>query len=187
MVSKGINVQVTTPYAHAQNGKIKCYICTIEDGIQTLLANSKLPLSFWGDAALTYVYLHNRLPTSVLPDDITLYKAMNQTKPNLSHLWVWGCQSFPIIPPKLCTKGGPQHFEAIFAGYEENRIGWCVHDLHGKYFFSRDVICNESVSGHLSPHRGIPVDFTTLPPSSTIFDVETDLFHPIPLAIKPHV
>ena len=52
-------------------------------------------------------------------------------------------------------------------GYEENRI---VRDLHGKYFFSRDVIFNKMVPGYLSPCRGIPVDFTSLPLPSIIPD-----------------
>ena len=55
------------------------------------------------------------------------------------------------IPPELCSKGGPHHFEAIFVGYEEDRISWHVQDLQGKYHFSRDVIFNESVPGHLAP------------------------------------
>lgn len=60
-------------------------------------------------------------------------------------------------------------------GYEENRIGWWVCDLHGKYFFSRDVIFNESVPGHLSPHCGIPVDIVSLPPSSIIMNDNTTI------------
>ena len=36
-----------------------------------------------------------------------------------------------------------------FVGYEVNCVGWHVHDLHGKYSFSNDVIFNESSSGHL--------------------------------------
>ena len=138
MASKGIDVQITAPYAHAQNGKIERYIRTIEDGIQTLLADSKLPLSFWGDAALTFVYLRNKLPTSTLPDDKTPHEVMHHSKPDLSHLRVWGCQCYPLISPELRTKGGPRRFEAIFVGYEDNRIEWCVRDLHGKYHFSRD-------------------------------------------------
>ena len=186
MVSKGIDVQITAPYAHAQNGKIERYICTIEDGIQTLLADSKLLPSFWGDPALTFVYLRNRLPTSTLPDDITPYKVMNKSKPDLSHLRVWGCQCFPLIPPEQHTKGGPRRYEAIFVGYEENRIGWHVHNLHGKYFFSRDVIFNESVFGHLSPHRGVPVDFASLPSPSTIPNDDPSKTLPVPSTSKPH-
>jgi hypothetical protein len=49
--ARGISMQVTAPYAHAQAGKAERYVRTIEDGIQALLADAKLPPSFWGDAA----------------------------------------------------------------------------------------------------------------------------------------
>ena len=135
LLGRGIAMQVTAPYAHAQAGKAERYVRTIEDGIQTLLADAKLPPSFWGDAALTTQYLRNRLPTSTLPADSTPYEIMYGTKPDLSHLRVWGCQCFPSIPPELRTKGGPRRYEAIFVGYEDNRIGWRVHNLAGKYHF----------------------------------------------------
>ena len=167
-LSRGIAMQVTAPYAHAQAGKAERYVRTIEDGIQTLLADAKLPLSFWGDAAITTQYLCNRLPTSTLPVNTTLFEVMHSTKPDLSHLRVWGCQCFPSIPPELHTKAGPRRYEAIFVGYEENRIGWHVRDLAGKYHFSRDIVFNETTPGHLSPTCGLPTDHTLLPSPSLI-------------------
>jgi hypothetical protein len=171
----GLHDSTWTPLDSSWNrwGSVKSSIRTIEDGIQTLLADSKLPLSFWGDAALTFVYLRNRLPTSTLPDETTPFEAMKGSKPDLSHLRVWGCQCFPLIPPELRTKGGPRRFEAIFVGYEEDRVGWRVRDLKGKYFFSRDVIFNESIPGHLSPNRGSPIDSSSLPPPSIITNNST--------------
>jgi hypothetical protein len=75
---RGIFVQVTAPYAHEsahqQNGKAERFIRTLEDGMQTLLADSGLPPSFWGWAVLTQQYLRNRLPTSVLPSGITPFE-----------------------------------------------------------------------------------------------------------------
>ena len=56
---KGIIIQAIAPYTHAQNGKAECYIRTLEDGMQTLLADSGLPASFWGDTVLTIQYLRN--------------------------------------------------------------------------------------------------------------------------------
>ena len=126
LTSCGIVMQVTAPYAHSQNGKIKCYVCTLEDGFQTLLADSGLPMSYWGDAVLTMNYIRNRVPMSTLPDNITPYEEMEHAKPNLSHLRIWGCQCFVAIPPELHTKGGPRHFEATFVGYEDNQLGWHV-------------------------------------------------------------
>ena len=57
--SHGIAMQVTAPYVHSQNGKIECFIQTLEDGFQTLLADSGLSISFWGDAVLTVTYIHH--------------------------------------------------------------------------------------------------------------------------------
>ena len=168
LVNRGIAMQVTAPYAHSQAGKAERYVRTIEDGVQSLLADAKLPPSFWGDAALTTQYLRNRLPTSTLPIDKTPYEIMHGVKPDISHLRVWGCQCFPAIPPELRIKGGPRRYEAIFVGYEDNRIGWRVRDLSGKYHFSRDIVFNESTPGHLSPTRGTLINHALLPPPSVL-------------------
>jgi len=69
--SRGIVMQVTAPDAHSQNGKAERFVRTLEDGFQTLLADSGLLMSFWGDAILTMAYIHNHVPTSVLPADTT--------------------------------------------------------------------------------------------------------------------
>jgi hypothetical protein len=79
-------VQAVAPYTHAQNGKIEHYIHTLEDGLQTLLADSGLPTSFWGDAVLTVQYLRNRLPTSALPTDTTPFEVFYKKNPDISHL-----------------------------------------------------------------------------------------------------
>ena len=150
---RGITIQVTAPYAHQQNGKAEQYIRTLEDDMQTLLADSGLPFSFWGWAICTAQYLRNRLPTSVLPAGLTPYERYHGRKPDLSHLCVWGCQCYVLIPPELRSKGGPRRFEGIFIGYDDDRIGWYVCDKKNGVHFSRDVIFNESIPGRLSSPR----------------------------------
>ena len=164
----GNTMQITAPYTHSQNGKAERFIQTIEDGAQTLLADAKLTMSFWGDATLTMNYLCNRAPTVALPSGVTAFEMMNQHKPDLSHLRIWGCQCFVTIPPELCSKGGLHRFEAIFVGYEEDRIGWHVQDLQGKYHFSQDIIFNESIPGHLAPIRKIDTPNSSDPPVASI-------------------
>ena len=130
LVSKGIVVQRTVPYAHQQNGKSERYIRTIEEGGQALLADSGLPMLFWLDAVLTRQYLINRLPTSTLPENVTPFEVItNGRKPDLSHLRVWGCECFIAVPGEVRAKAGPKRFRAIFVGYEEHRVGWHVRDL----------------------------------------------------------
>ena len=105
------------------------------------------------------------MSTSTLPANITPYKSFTHWKPDLSHLRIWGCQCFVAIPDELCPKAGFKHFEAIFVGYEEVRIGWCVHDLKEKYFFSRDVISNEELSGCLGVSRSLSTPVIDTPSS----------------------
>jgi Reverse transcriptase (RNA-dependent DNA polymerase) len=164
-VKQGIVVQKTAPYTHQQAGKIERYVRTIEEGGQTLIADSGLPMSFWGWAVMTSQYLRNRLPTSTLASNITPFQVLTSKKPDLSHLRVWGCQCFPAIPTELRTKAGPRRYEAIFIGYEEARVGWLVRDLMEKVLFSRDVIFNEDLSGRLGIPR-TPSSMDSVPPDT---------------------
>ncbi|SJL06868.1 uncharacterized protein ARMOST_10210 [Armillaria ostoyae] len=60
----GIEVQMTALYAHQQNGKAERFIQTLEDDAQTLIADSGLPMSFWGDAVMTASYTRKRIPVT---------------------------------------------------------------------------------------------------------------------------
>ncbi len=150
---KGIRHQQCVPYAHQQNGKIECFIHTIEERALTLLAHSGLPASFLADTILTVAYLYMWLPNSSIPKDTTPFEQLYSKKPDLSHLRVWGCRCWVTIPQEKRTKGGPKMFEAIFVHYEDDRIGWWVRDLKGKYHFSRDVEFDEDTPGKLSSKR----------------------------------
>jgi len=177
LVSHGIAIQKTTPYAHPQAGKIERYVRTIEEGGQTLLAASSLPMSFWCDAVLTSQYLHNRLPTSTLATNITPFEVFTSSKPDVSHFCVWGCQCFVAIPNELRDKAGFKRFEAIFVGYKEHCVGWRVRDLKGKFHFSCDVIFNEDFSGRL----GTPC--SPLSSNSPSLDVSSSAVSPHPIRL----
>ena len=145
----GIIHQVVAAYAHPQNGKAKCYIRTLKETAQMLLADADLLAEFYGDAILTAQYLHNRLLTSTLPGITTPLEVMYQKKPDLSHLCIWRCQCFMLIPHEKCVKSGPERFEVIFVGYEDDHMGWHYCSTNGKYGFSRDIVFNETVRGSL--------------------------------------
>ena len=168
LTSKGIALQHTVPYAHQQNGKSECYIWTLEEGGQVLLADAGLPMSFWLDAVLTWQYLLNRLPTSMLPDNTTPFEVITSGhKPDLSHLRVWGCDCYVVVPNEVHGKAGLKRFCAIFVGYEEHWIGWRVRSLDGHYSFSNDVVFNENVAVCLGVPRQLmsgSSDHSLLPP-----------------------
>jgi hypothetical protein len=60
------------------------------------LVQSGLPDSFWGEAAQAFMHVTNRFPTAPL-DDKTPYELWYGTKPDVSHLCVWGCRAYVHI------------------------------------------------------------------------------------------
>lgn len=49
------------------------------------------------------MYLGNRMPTQVVRD-MTPYEACHDTRPNVSHLCIFGCISYAFIPQELWSK-----------------------------------------------------------------------------------
>jgi hypothetical protein len=57
---------------------------------------SGLPDSFWGEAAQAFVHVTNRFPTAPVGDK-TPHELWYGTKPDVSHLRVWGCRAYVHI------------------------------------------------------------------------------------------
>lgn len=61
------------PYTHQQNGLVeRKHQHIVETGL-TLLAQSRLPMSFWWESFHTATFLINRLPTPVLGLHFSLF------------------------------------------------------------------------------------------------------------------
>ena len=97
LISRGIELQVTIPYAHSQNDKAEWYIHTIEDSAQTLLADASLPPVFLSDAVLTIQYLCNHFPMSTLPAPLTPYEVIKKKKPDLHTSVSEGVNASPLF------------------------------------------------------------------------------------------
>jgi hypothetical protein len=70
------------------------------EGVTAMLAQSKLPMCFWGRCLAAQVKVWNCLPTSSLPGE-TPYEAWYGQKPDLSRFRVFGCQAYDM---SLCNR-----------------------------------------------------------------------------------
>jgi len=155
----GISHRLSVPYMHQQNGAAERVICTIEGCLLAMLHHAGLPQTYWGEAALTAAYLHNRTESHALPPGQTPYEMLHGQRPNLSHLRVWGCRGFAHIPLEQQAKLSPKSREILFMGYLPGVKGYRVRDVAtGQFFNSRDIIFNENLSlPHLTGEAPAPL------------------------------
>ena len=81
---EGIVHQPTIPKCPEQNGVAERFNRTLVEMVRSMLADSKLPKSF---------YLRNRSPTKPV-EGKTPYEAIYGEKPKVGHLKVFGCSAF---------------------------------------------------------------------------------------------
>jgi len=84
---KGIARQLTIPYTPQQNGVAERRNRTLFDMVRSMMAQTNLPIFFWGDALLTAAYILNRVPSKSVSS--TLYELWNGVKPNLGYFHPW--------------------------------------------------------------------------------------------------
>ncbi|KAG8480457.1 hypothetical protein CXB51_024633 [Gossypium anomalum] len=139
----GIHHQLTTVYTSQQNGVCERKNRTVLDMARCLLFESKLPSKFWAEVFNTSVYLLNKLPTVAVKEK-TPFEAWHRIKPSISHLKVFGCVCYALIPAERRTKLERRAALGIFVGYNSTNKGYRVYDPSTKKILvSRDVKFDE--------------------------------------------
>ncbi|GAB9473188.1 putative Integrase, partial [Globisporangium polare] len=77
---RGIEQQVNAPYVHQTNGTVERGIRSIVTIGRNMLSHVRLDKSFWAEAAMTAIYIMNRLP-SPKSDSKTPYEMVCKSKP----------------------------------------------------------------------------------------------------------
>ena len=68
----------------------------LSEHLTTMLDESGLAKAFWGEALGALVHVWNRCPIDAVKN-ATPYQLWNGTKPDVSHLQVWGCTAYVHI------------------------------------------------------------------------------------------
>ncbi|KAL8001625.1 putative integrase, catalytic core, ribonuclease H-like superfamily [Plasmopara halstedii] len=112
---EGIEQQVTVPYAHQTNGTAERAIRTIVTIGRSMLHHAKLDKCFWGEAAMTAIYIKNRLPSPRMKNK-TPFEIVHKSKPSVKHMRIFGCRVYVLTPKEKRLKWDPKSREA--SGYK---------------------------------------------------------------------
>ena len=125
--SNGIKQEFSAPYTPEENGKIERAWGTVTGMTRGMMATAGVPKQFWPFALSTAIYLKNRSIHAAHGKN--LFEMFLGSKPDLSHLHVFGCQSFVLneVRKKLDSKAP----EAILLGYSGKSKAYVVASTDG--------------------------------------------------------
>ena len=139
----GIARQKTSPYTPEQNGVVERMNKMLMERARSMLSGARLGQEFWEEVAETTCYLVNISPSAVL-EDKTPQEVWTIKKPSLSHLRVFGCDSYVHVPKEKRTMLDSKSKKCIFIGYKDGLKGYKLwNPVTRKVVYSRDVVFKE--------------------------------------------
>ncbi|WJZ94875.1 hypothetical protein VitviT2T_013699 [Vitis vinifera] len=165
LISHGIVHQTSCVNTPQQNRVAERKNRDLLEKTRAIMMQMNVPKHFWSYGVLTATYLINRLPSRVL-DFLCPLEVLQQKKPDLSHLKVFGCTCFVhLSATQRRDKLDPRAVKCVFLGYSQTQKGYRCYDTTAKRLFvSRDVQFVETSPIFENSNQGeILSDFVPLP------------------------
>ncbi|GJR36695.1 ribonuclease H-like domain-containing protein [Tanacetum coccineum] len=119
---KGIKKEFSVARTPQQNGVAERKNRTLIEAARTMLADSKLPTTFWAEAVNTACYVQNRVLVTK-PHNKTPYELFLGRKPALGFMRPFGCPVTILNTIDHLGKFDGKADEGFFVGYSINRSG----------------------------------------------------------------
>ena len=158
MSHHGILHQSSCAHTPQQNGVAERKNRHLVETARTLLLHSHVPFRFWGDAVLTACYLINRMPSSVLHDQIPHSLLFPDQPLYFLPPRVFGCTCFVHILTPGQDKLSAKTMKCLFLGYSRLQKGYRCYSLEThRYFISADVTFFEDSPFFSTTSESLPV------------------------------
>ena len=131
LIEHGIVSQLIAPGTPQQNGVAERRNRIMLDMVRSMMSYSSLPLSFWGYALQTSVYILNVVPSKYIQH--TPLELWSGRKPSLHHIRIWGCTAH-VLKGKT-GKLEPGTKVCLFVGYPKGMRGGLFYSPQDKKVF----------------------------------------------------
>ena len=171
--SQGILRQHTITNEPHQNGVAERANRTLDEGVTTMLEESKLPLSMWYHALAALVHTRNRSPNSALGGNIS-FTCFYGKVPDVSYFRVFGCTAYVHVQKNKRKKLQSHTQRCVFIGYPLEYKGWKFYNPITKtILFNNSVVFDERYFPGLSKAKlpEAPPDHPVSRSESTLIEV----------------
>jgi hypothetical protein len=143
---RGVQRHLTAPYSPQWNGVVERRNQTVVGARRSMLKAMSVPAEFWGEAAMTAVFVLNRSLTRSL-DGKTPFEGWYSRKPYVHFLRVFGCRAYVKETKPGLKKLDDRSRPMVMIGYEHGSKACRLYDpARKRLVVSRDVIFDESTS-----------------------------------------
>ncbi|GJV97754.1 putative ribonuclease H-like domain-containing protein, partial [Tanacetum coccineum] len=125
---KGIKKEFSVARTPQQNSVAERRNRTLIEAARTMLADSKLPTTFWAEAVNTACYVQNRVLV-VKPHNKTPYELFRGRTPALSFMRPFGCHVTILNTLDYLGKFDGKSDEGFFVGYSMNSKAFRVYNI----------------------------------------------------------
>ncbi|GKD03463.1 putative ribonuclease H-like domain-containing protein, partial [Tanacetum coccineum] len=125
---KGIKREYSVARTPQQNGVAERKNRTLIEAARTMLADSKLPITFWAEAVSTACYVQNRVLV-VKPHNKTPYELFRGIKPAIGFMKPFGCHVSILNTLDKLGKFDGKSDEGFFVGYSLNSKAFRVYNI----------------------------------------------------------
>ncbi|KAI3707586.1 hypothetical protein L6452_26212 [Arctium lappa] len=146
---KGIERQYSAPRTSQQNGVAERINRTLIEAARSLLADSKLPITFWAEAVNTTCYVQNRVLV-VKSQDKTPYELFKKRKPFIGFFKPFGCPCTILNTKTHLGKFDSKAEDGFLVGYSSQSKAYRVFNTSFRIIEESDnVKCNENTPNQL--------------------------------------
>ena len=105
-----------------QNGVAERRNRTLMEMVRSMMSYSSVPISLWGEAFKTTMYILNKVPSKAVPK--TPFELWTGRKPSLRHIHIWGCPAEARIYNPHEKKLDSRTISGYFIGYPNKSKGY---------------------------------------------------------------
>ena len=120
----GIVTQLTPPGTPQWNGVSERRNRNLLDMVRSMMSHADLPLSFWGAAIISAIYVLNRTPSKSVQK--TPHEMWTGKVPKMSFLKIWDCEAY--VKVLMSGKLEPKAERLIFVGYPKETRGYYFYN-----------------------------------------------------------
>nr|GEU32336.1 copia protein [Tanacetum cinerariifolium] len=146
LIEEGIEHPTSTARTPEQNDVVEIGNRTLVEAARTMLSALKLPLFFWVESIATACYTQN-LSIIILTHDKTAYHIINDRKPSIKHLYIFGCICYITRDGKNLDKMKEKRDMCILVGYSTQSKGYRVYNKRTKMIVESIHIRFDEIKG----------------------------------------